>query len=129
MNINYLTLICMNINYKWASTTSHSTTSHHLIHHLKLHNLTLHHIPPHPHFTLTHSSSSLLLHHRKSPARSVPISLLANDILSVDGEPMIKEKDTGEVYERQKLVKLYASLLEVFTPYKYLHVLDALWGS
>jgi hypothetical protein len=43
MNINYLTLICMNINYKWGGGHPPPQTppphipplSHHLIHHLK----------------------------------------------------------------------------------------------
>jgi hypothetical protein len=35
--------------------------------------------------------------------------LTVNDLFSVDSEQIVKEKDNGEVYERQKPVKLYSS--------------------
>lgn len=51
------------------------------------------------------------------------------DMFSIPSEPFTKEKDSGVIYERQKPVALYSSLLEIFHPDKLLHVLDSCSGA
>jgi hypothetical protein len=50
------------------------------------------------------------------------------NLFSPRNEIVVKEKDSGIVYRRQKPVKLHEQLLDVFKADKLLHVIDACSG-
>jgi hypothetical protein len=50
------------------------------------------------------------------------------NLFSARNEIVVKEKDSGIVYRRQKPVKLHEQLLDVFKADKLLHVIDACSG-
>jgi DNA modification methylase len=52
----------------------------------------------------------------------------AENLFSARNEIVVKEKDSGIVYQRQKPVKLYEQLLDIFKADKLLHVIDACSG-
>ena len=42
---------------------------------------------------------------------------------------LVSEKDTGQVYARQKPVQLYTELINLFSNDKYMYVIDACSGA
>lgn len=82
-------------------------------------------------FTFTESAglSKTVLPFLVSRVSNGHFQISANDIISVNGESLIKEKDSGITYERQKPVELYSTLLDIFSPDKSLHVLDTCSGA
>jgi DNA modification methylase len=55
--------------------------------------------------------------------------ITAEDVFRMGGDSVVRDKDTKEIYDHQKPVKLYSSLLDVFKPDKSLHVLDVCSGA
>ena len=56
-------------------------------------------------------------------------AITSKNIFSAAGDVSVREKDSGLAYARQKPIKLYRMLFDIFKPDPMLHVLDACSGA